>query len=128
MTRSRPLALVVDDEPILLRLLEVNLRAAGFDVRAASSGAAAIRAAEAEAPDAVVLDLGLPDIGGWEVLDRMRADDRLSATPVIVLSGTDEDEAAGRGYAATVHAFLTKPVEPALLVETVRRAVAPAEA
>jgi DNA-binding response OmpR family regulator len=125
VTRERPLVLLVDDEPVLLRLLEVNLGIAGFDVRAASSGGAALDAAAAETPDAVVLDIGLPDLDGWEVLRRLRALDDLSDTPVIVLSGADRDAAAGPGYAADVHEFMTKPVEPADLVETLRRAVAP---
>lgn len=115
--------LLVDDEPTLLRVLEINLRAAGFDVRTAASGAEALRSAAAEAPDAVVLDLGLPDLGGWEVLVRLRDLDGLEATPVVIMSGVDGDDAAGRGYAADVHTFLTKPVEPADVVETVRRAV-----
>lgn len=125
MTRERPLVVLVDDEPVLLRLLEVNLGIAGFDVRLAASGAAALGAAADEAPDAVVLDLGLPDLDGWEVLRRLRGLDDLSDTPVIVLSGADRDAASTPGYAGDVYAFLTKPVAPADLVETLRRAVAP---
>ena len=124
VARAVPLVLVVDDEPVLLRLLEVNLRVAGFDVRTAASGRGAVDAAAAEAPDAVVLDLGLPDLDGWEVLERVRRIEGLSATPVIVLSGLDRDAAATPDYASDVHAFLTKPVEPADVVETVRRALA----
>ncbi len=119
-----PLVLLVDDEPVLLRMLEVNLRIAGFDVRTASSGTGALDAAAEVRPDVVVLDLGLPDLDGWEVLGRLRASAELADTPVIVLSGTDRDAADDHGYASSVHAFLTKPVEPADLVETVRRAAA----
>jgi CheY-like chemotaxis protein len=71
----------------------------------------------------VVLDLGLPDVDGWEVVARLRAAEPLANTPVIVLSGTDRDASNDRGYAASVHAFLAKPVEPSDLVEAVRRAV-----
>jgi two-component system KDP operon response regulator KdpE len=120
--------LLVDDEPILLRMLEVNLQMAGFDVRTASSGAAAIETAVAAKPAVVVLDLGLPDLPGWEVLARLREIDDLRRTPVVVVSGTDRDAAGDPGYAADVHAFLTKPVEPADLVEIVRRAIARTDA
>jgi DNA-binding response OmpR family regulator len=125
---NAPVVLLVDDEPVLLRLLEVNLTMAGFDVRTAATGAAALASAGAEAPDAVVLDLGLPDLQGWEVLSRLRAIEGLARTPVVVLSGSDRDAAGDPGYAADVHAFLTKPVEPADLVEIVRRATARTDA
>jgi len=120
--------LLVDDEPVVLRMLEVNLRIGGFEVRTAGSGRDALRSAESEPPDAVVLDLGLPDLDGWDVLDRLRVIDGLADAPVIVLSGLDRDAVGERGYAARVYAFLTKPVEPADLVETLRRAVAPTDA
>lgn len=119
-----PLVLLVDDEPILLRLLEINLRTAGFQVRTAGSGKAALAQAQAETPDVVVLDLGLPDLGGWETLRRLWAFAGLRQTPVIVMSGLDRDAAGDPGYAAGVYTFLVKPVDPADLVETVGRAVA----
>jgi CheY-like chemotaxis protein len=124
MPRDRPLVLVVDDEPVLLRLLEVNLRLAGLDVRTTASGREAVEVAAAHLPDAIVLDLGLPDLDGREVLARVRSDETTAATPVVVLSGADRDAANARGYAANVHAYLTKPVEPAEVVEAVRRALA----
>jgi DNA-binding response OmpR family regulator len=116
-----PRVLLVDDEPVIVRLLEINFRAAGYDVATASSGAAAIAALDDGTPDAVVLDLGLPDIDGWEVVERLRAREQTATTPVVVLSGADRDAAGERGYAADVQAFLMKPVDPADLVETVRR-------
>jgi DNA-binding response OmpR family regulator len=128
MTRDPPLVLLVDDEPVLLRLLEVNLRVAGFGVRTAGTGMAALESARVERPDAIVLDLGLPDLGGWTVLERIRGVEGLSETPVIVLSGADRDAAGEPGYAASVYAFLTKPVEPSDLIESIRRALARTDA
>jgi two-component system KDP operon response regulator KdpE len=125
---DQPAVLIVDDEPVLLRLLEVNLGMGGFEVRTAATGAAALASASARAPDVVVLDLGLPDLTGWEVLAGLREIDGLERTPVVVLSGSDRDAAGDPGYAADVHAFLTKPVEPADLVEIVRRATARTDA
>jgi len=128
VSSNAPVVLLVDDEPILLRMLEVNLQMAGFDVRTASNGAVAIETAVAAKPAVVLLDLGLPDLPGWEVLSRLREIDDLRRTPVVVVSGTDRDAAGDPGYAADVHAFLTKPVEPADLVEIVRRAIARTDA
>ena len=121
MLRAVPRVLLVDDEPVLLRLLEMNLRAAGFEVRTASSGAAALAVAAEHVPDAIVLDVGLPDLDGGSVVSRLRADPATAGVQVILLSGADRDALAGHGYAAEVQVFLTKPVEPAHLVETVRR-------
>jgi two-component system KDP operon response regulator KdpE len=129
-----PLVLVIDDEPVLLRLLEVNLRAAGFDVRTASSGAAALASADERRPDVVVLDLGLPDVDGWDVLASLRARPTVRDVPVVVLSGRGAgarrgpDGAPDEGYPADVDAFLVKPVEPTDLVDAVRDAVAGAGA
>jgi two-component system KDP operon response regulator KdpE len=128
VSSSPPIVLLVDDEPVLLRMLEVNLTVAGFAVRTATSGAGALASVASQTPDVVVLDLGLPDMDGWEVLARLRVIDALAETPVVVVSGSDRDAAGDPGYAANVHAFLTKPVEPADLVETVRRAVSRTDA
>ena len=121
--RHVPLVLIVDDEPVILRLLEINFRAAGFGVRTAGSGAGALEAAAERAPDVVVLDLGLPDLDGRDVLRRLRGIDGLASIPVVVVSGADADAVGEPGYAADVEAVLTKPVEPTELVETVRRVV-----
>jgi DNA-binding response OmpR family regulator len=119
-----PKVLLVDDEKSILMMLEVNFRAAGFDVMTATSGAGALEIAVAARPDAVVLDLGLPDLDGWEVVKRLRELDGVASTPVVVLSGTDRNDALVRGYASTVEAYVTKPVEPDELVQTVRRVLA----
>lgn len=124
MSKGSPTVLLVDDEPVLLRVLEVNFRVEGFSVRTAGSGAEALAAAAAEPPDAVVLDLGLPDADGRDLVAELRAMEGLAGTAVVVLSGRDPDVGDDRGYAALVHAHVTKPVEPADLIETVRRAIA----
>ena len=119
-----PKVLLVDDEKSILMMLEVNFRAAGFDVVTATSGAGALEMAVAARPDAVVLDLGLPDLDGWEVVKGLRELNGVASTPVVVLSGTDRNDALVRGYASTVEAYVTKPVEPDELVQTVRRVLA----
>lgn len=76
--------LVVDDEPQILRALRINFHARQFDVVTASNGTAALHAAEAEHPDLVVLDLGLPDMDGVDVIRSLRG---WTDVPIIVLSG-----------------------------------------
>jgi two-component system KDP operon response regulator KdpE len=80
--------LVVDDEPQIQRFLHVALTAAGYEVVSAESGAQALRLAVTGAPDVIVLDLGLPDRDGKEVLRDIRA---FSQTPVIILSARDRE-------------------------------------
>ena len=83
-----PRILVVDDEPQIQRLLTVALTAAGYDVIAAETGAQALRLAVTGAPALILLDLGLPDRDGKEVLREIR---RFSQTPVIILSARDRE-------------------------------------
>ena len=83
-----PRVLVVDDEPQIQRFLTVALAAAGFQVQTAETGAQALRLAATGAPDLIVLDLGLPDRDGKEVLRDIR---QFSTTPVIVLSARDRE-------------------------------------
>ena len=80
--------LVVDDEPQILRFLQPALEAAGYAVINAGTGREALRLAAAAAPDLIVLDLGLPDMDGKELLPKLRA---FSATPVIVLSARERE-------------------------------------
>lgn len=87
MTR-RPQILVVDDEPQIQRFLKPALAAAGYDVIRAMDGAEALAAVRAHAPDVVVLDLGLPDLDGKEVIGLVR---RQCETPIIVLSARGEE-------------------------------------
>jgi two-component system KDP operon response regulator KdpE len=81
---SRGRILLVEDEPALVRALRINLRARNYEVETASAGRAALAVAARHPPDAVILDLGLPDMDGIEVIQELR---HWSRAPVIVLSG-----------------------------------------
>ncbi len=81
--------LVVDDEPQILRFLRPSLTAAGYDVITASTGAEAMKLAASKAPDAILLDLGLPDIDGKDVIIGLR---EWSAVPIIVVSARDQEK------------------------------------
>jgi len=99
--------LVVDDEHNLTELLSMALRYEGWDVRSASTGSAAVRAAREFEPDAVVLDMMLPDFDGLEVLRRMRAHN--SAIPVLFLTAKDAVEDRVNGLTAGGDDYVTKP-------------------
>jgi two-component system phosphate regulon response regulator PhoB len=116
--------LVVEDEPIILRLLQVNLRLQGFEVVACSNGEDALRRAEERPPDVAVLDIVLPGIDGFEVCRRLRATAATAEVPVIMVTAQAQAEDRERGYALGVHEYVTKPFEPTELVALVRGALA----
>ncbi|MGV9265342.1 response regulator [Kitasatospora sp. NPDC003701] len=98
--------LIVDDEPALLRTLRINLSARRYAVRTAASGGEALDRAARTSPDAVLLDLGLPDLDGMDVIRGLRS---RSAVPIIVLSGrTDAADKVG-ALDAGADDYLTKP-------------------
>jgi len=98
--------LVVDDDAQILRALRTSLRAHGYDVVVASDGESALEAAAAQATDVVVLDLGLPDIDGLEVIRRLRA---WTEVPVIILSVRDTQEEKVGALDLGADDYITKP-------------------
>ncbi|MFE9960122.1 response regulator [Micromonospora sp. NPDC005299] len=98
--------LVVDDEPQILRALRINLRARGYDVQVAETGAAALKTAAGHPPDLVVLDLGLPDLDGVEVIRGLRG---WTTVPIIVLSGRAGSEDKVSALDAGADDYVTKP-------------------
>jgi two-component system KDP operon response regulator KdpE len=100
--------LVIDDEPAMLRALSINLRARGYDVRTAADGAGALVAAAEHRPEIVVLDLGLPDMDGGEVILGLRG---WTAVPVLVLSGRSDSVDKVEALDAGADDFVTKPFE-----------------
>jgi two-component system OmpR family response regulator len=99
--------LVVDDEPTLAELLSMALRYEGWDVRSAGDGQTAVRTAREFRPDAVVLDMMLPDIGGLEVLRRLRGE--APEVPVLFLTAKDSIEDRITGLTAGGDDYVTKP-------------------
>jgi two-component system KDP operon response regulator KdpE len=98
--------LLVDDDPQLLRALRVNLQARGYEVSSADDGASALAIAARTRPDLVVLDLGLPDIEGVEVVRGLRG---WSSAPIIVLSARHEERAKVVALDAGADDYVTKP-------------------
>ena len=109
--------LIVEDEPALLRALQIDLRARGYDVAAASTGREALSEAAQRHPDAVLLDLGLPDIDGTEVVRELR---RWSTAPVIVLSGRAGSGDKIGALDAGADDYVTKPFSPRELLARIR--------
>lgn len=127
-TRCPLSVLVVDDCPDTAHSLCQVFCLCGHLARAAVSGEEALRLASAEPPDAVVLDLWMPEMDGWELCRRLTS----AAKPplVIAITGSQSDEDKRRSAAAGVHLHLVKPVEPAVVLgvlERFARAVSPTD-
>lgn len=101
-----PKVLVIDDDPALVRVLRIALRAKDYEVVTAASGAQGISEAAIEAPDVVVLDLGLPDIDGAEVCRRIR---EWSQVPIVVLSADGTEDRKVEVLDLGANDYMTKP-------------------
>lgn len=113
--------LVVDDDPMIQQLARRVLEGEGFEVAIASDGLEALRVAREERPNAILLDIRLPRMDGWSVLNELKSDPELRSIPVIILSVEEE---RARGYALGAYEYLVKPVEPSAVTEVVSRAMA----
>ena len=113
--------LVVDDEPPIRRLLRTSLGAQGFQVVEASDAETALALIAAERPEVVLLDLGLPDIDGMEVIRRLRAAG--DKTPIIVLSSRGDERGKVEALDLGADDYVTKPFGMAELVARIRTAL-----
>ncbi|HZB44297.1 MAG TPA: response regulator, partial [Pyrinomonadaceae bacterium] len=115
---SRPLVVVIEDDDDAAALLSETLGRSGYRVLTAPSGAEGLRLARAHDPVAVTLDVMMPEMDGWRVLQTMRADRHLSSIPVIVCSIVDNRPL---GYSLGASDYLLKPVDPQALTDTLDR-------
>ena len=104
--------LVVEDSAVIQRLISVCLRPAGVQVDTRSDGPSGLEAALTDPPDLVILDVGLPRMDGWEVLERIRSDVRTRNLKVLVLTAHAQEETRERADRGGADAFLTKPFRP----------------
>jgi two-component system phosphate regulon response regulator PhoB len=114
--------LLVDDDVDVASMYAMQLEAQGFHVTTAHSGTEAIGRATAEPPDLIYLDLGLPEMHGFDVLELLRAGPRTAAIPVVILTNYSEPELIERGRELGAHDYLIKAhTPPALLAEATRK-------
>ena len=122
-----PLVLVVDDEPDIRELIKVNLELAGHRVTTAADGREALEAVRREAPDAILLDLMMPVVDGWAVIEELKTSSErdLSEIPVFMVTARDEPNHRLRGGIEGALRYITKPFEPDALVAELAMALAP---
>jgi CheY-like chemotaxis protein len=117
--------LVVDDEPDVLLLCRLNLQQRGHELLEAADGSTALEIARDRHPDVIVLDLMLPGISGYDVLEALQGDAETTNIPVLVLTAKSLRADRERSHGLGASAFLTKPFLPNELCEMVDSLVAP---
>ncbi len=120
MAAKFPKILIVDDEPQILRFLRAGLPPHGYECLEASNGKQAIKAFSTMRPDAIILDLGLPDQDGFAVIQAVRA---IALTPIIVLSARSDVDGKVRALEMGADDYLTKPFDMAELLARLRAAL-----
>ena len=118
--------LVVDDEPNVLRSLAQYLTIEDFTVETASNGLEALEKVDSFLPELILLDVMMPGMDGFEVLDKLKADPVHANTPIIMLTAKDQSADVLKGYQSGATSYLVKPFNLDELVETINQVLAQA--
>jgi DNA-binding response OmpR family regulator len=119
--------LVIDDQPDIRLMCRVNLALEGYEVIEAPDGEAGLEMIFSESPDLVLLDVMMPGLDGWTVIERAKADPRTAHIPVVLLTARVQREDEIRGWKLGASDYLAKPFNPSTLSEVVRRTLSPAD-
>lgn len=112
--------LLIEDEPSNSRLMEVTLRPLGYETMVRGDGPSGLEAAREESVELIVLDIALPQLDGWQVLERLRGDPHTMAIPVLVLTAHVGDENLMKAADGGADVFMTKPFQPDDLRQVVK--------
>jgi DNA-binding response OmpR family regulator len=115
--------LICDDDPVILRLLEVNLELEGFHVLTGNNGEEGVEIALREKPDLVILDIMMPKMDGYEACKRLKEDASTQHIPVVFLSAKAQASDIEKGRSYGVDEYLTKPFDPTDLTDLVMKLV-----
>jgi two-component system alkaline phosphatase synthesis response regulator PhoP len=116
--------LIVDDDPVVRRMLQLSFESEGFDVLTAGDGIEGLEAMRSGKPNVVVLDIMMPKLDGMKVMRELMSDDELRGTPVILLSAKATSLDIDLGLKAGAADYVTKPCDPIDLVDRVRSLLA----
>ncbi len=113
--------LTCDDEKHIVRLIQVNLERQGYEVITAFNGLECLEKVKEDRPDLIVLDVMMPEMTGFEVLEKLKKNPETESIPVIMLTARAQDSDVLRGWQSGVECYLTKPFNPMELIAFVKR-------
>jgi len=116
--------LVVDDDPVILRLLQVNFELEGIEVVTAADGDDGLKIAQSDPPDLVISDIMMPKVNGLELLAALRSSPDTASLPVILLSAKAQVADVQRGLELGADDYITKPFDPLELIDRVYKVLA----
>jgi len=116
--------LVVDDDPVILRLLQVNFELEGIEVVTAADGDDGLKIAQSDPPDLVISDIMMPKVNGLELLGALRSSPDTASLPVILLSAKAQVADVQRGLELGADDYITKPFDPLELIDRVYKVLA----
>ena len=120
-TEGTSVVLIVDDDPRLREYVRVNLEMEGYSVREAGSAEEGLQVLEESTPDLVLLDVMMPNVDGWEMLQRVQERHGVGAIPVIMFSGKVDETAAAEAESRGAQAFIGKPFNPQELIDQTKQ-------
>jgi DNA-binding response OmpR family regulator len=112
--------LVVDDDPVIRRLIRINLELEGFEVAEADDGRTCLALVAEVPPGAIVMDVAMPDLDGLSTIAKLRGDPATSGIGIVVVSARAQQADIRRGLDAGADIYLTKPFDPDVMVRAVR--------
>jgi two-component system cell cycle response regulator len=116
----KPLALVVDDNKITTKLLNRYLTPAGYNVKEAYDGIECLEKVQEEMPDAIVLDVMMPRLDGYETVKRLKSDPKTAKIPVVIVTALNDVSNQVKAIESGADDFLSKPIEDKLLIAKVK--------
>jgi len=123
MDAEQKTILIVEDSPNIRRLIGYNLERVGFTVLEAGDGRDAVRLLQKTVPDLIILDIRMPEMDGFQLLDLMRKYPKAAAIPVVMMTALSQPADVDRALALGVVDYLVKPLDPTVLVAKVREAL-----
>jgi DNA-binding response OmpR family regulator len=116
-----PRVLVVDDDPMVTRLVRINLELEDFVVEEAWDGKTALKMMKENPPDLLILDIMMPQMDGWEILKGVRGDPTLENLPILVLTARVQEEDMARSWKMGADGYIPKPFNPVELPEKIKK-------
>lgn len=124
MVDKKPYILIIEDDPYILKMYKLKLEIEGFNVGTAVNGKLGVEAVKKEVPDLILLDILMPEMDGFEVLDHLKASEKTKEVPVLVLSNLDKEDHINKAMSFGIQGFILKSqYTPNQVVETIRGVV-----